>query len=180
MPLTPCESRLTGIVLLRLARGGPCAGCAAQEITPSASPWRGRRCRPCAIRSQCGRHGGAESTHAGKNAGAGACRREGDQELQRRIHSFLQRGFLGPPALPTGASTCFGRTPRPDHRELPCTPRVHTMAGALKRHISPELVRCTRRYLLCSVKIRPTHTHAPNPRGIRVGIHLGPSEAASA
>ena len=85
-------------------RSGPCAGCTAQEITPSASPWRGRRCRPRAIRSQRGRHGGAESTHAGKNEGAGAGRRGGDQELQTRIQAFYRAASLGPPVLPLSKS----------------------------------------------------------------------------
>eukprot|EP00966_Prymnesium_polylepis_P146658 3386605-Prymnesium_polylepis.1 len=70
--LHPGVPRVGASGVNRYMRSGPCAGCAAQGITPSASPWRGRRCRPRPIRSQRGRHGGAESTHAGRNEGAGA------------------------------------------------------------------------------------------------------------
>ena len=77
-PLIPTEPKLTPRRLHRPWRSGSCAGCAAQKITSSASPWRGRCCRPGAIRSQHGRHGGAESTHARKNKSASAGRRGGD------------------------------------------------------------------------------------------------------
>jgi len=80
-------------------RSGPCAGCAAQDITPSASPWRGRRCRPCAIRSQRGRHGGAESTHAGNNGDAGSGRRRGAAAPPSDFHGFYLARGVGPSPL---------------------------------------------------------------------------------
>ena len=77
-------------------RGGPLRLSAAQDIMTSASQSHGRRCRLGATRSQCDWNGGAGSSCATMDAGAGSGHVETRHAAGRTVHVNGQGpGFLG-------------------------------------------------------------------------------------